>query len=102
MNEEIKKRRINLRSNASVGKSFGHLYDADLTKATGKVLTVAQVSRMMGVTKMTIHNYRVQRHLPYYTIEGVARQTIRLDEGLVLDWLTFNHKKVINEDYRQY
>ena len=102
MNEKQKRSRLNLRSNAFVGKSFEQLYEPDLSKATGSLLTVRQISRMLGVTKATIRNYRMQRQLPYYTMEGTSRPSIRFDEGLVLDWLQFNNRRVVNDDYMKY
>ncbi len=50
------------------------------------LLTVPDLTRMFGVTPMTIHNWRKDRGLPAVVIPGYARPTIRFQLPAVIAW----------------
>lgn len=98
--EVFKKRRMNLRSNGKVGNSFATLYQVDVSKANGVLLTTGQVQYMFNVTHMTIYNWRKLRALPFITLEGAKKPPVRFDEGLILDWALHFDRKIEKVDYK--
>lgn len=70
--------------------------------ANGVLLTAKQLSRLFGVTNMTLYHWQRKLGLPRVTLAGGKNPPIRFDEGVVLAWGQQHLKPVIFSDYKEW
>lgn len=74
-------------------------YKDDETQHNGVPLTTIQVAYAFGVTTMTIYNWRRNRNLPSFHLDGGPKPPIRFDEGAILYWAEVHGVPIVHEDY---
>lgn len=74
-------------------------YKPDLGRQNGNQLTTKQLALMFDVTAMSIYNWRLNRNLPYFHLQGGVKPPVRYDEGLVIHWSEVHNVTIYNENY---
>ena len=66
-----------------------------LQKQLDALLTITDVCRMFGKSAQTIFTWRQFQGLPYITIPGSGRDTIRFERREVKRWAKKENKEVV-------
>ena len=99
VSQEAKSQPIAQRKARSQIQGNNPFYSPDQSKANGVQLTTDQLAKMFAVTKMTIYNWRINRNLPYFHLQGGKKPPVRHDEGLVIHWSEIHNVTIYDENY---
>ena len=74
-------------------------YEENKESMSGTLLTTKQISKMFGVTTMTIHNWRNNKKMPCTHLEGGEKPPVRFDEGAVMHWAESQGIPIASSEY---